>query len=336
MELDGLSGLNGLSGLAAFIRVAEARSFTAAASVLGISPSAMSHAIRQLEAKLDVRLFHRTTRSVSLTEAGAELLERVGPLMGELQSAVHQVTRSADRPAGALRLNMPRSASVLLMEPVLREFLDAYPDISLEIVIDNGLTDIVSQGFDAGIRFGDVLEKDMLVVPIKPELRVAIVASPDYLARKGIPRTPADLAAHDCINFRTVSAGTVYPWRLEKNGRRKDVAVKGRLTSNDSILVLQAALDGVGLAYLYDEYVERFQKGGHLVKLLEDWCPTEGLYLYFFNRQSMPAKLRVFIDFLKKRNPHNEIPDERPLAVRRPAQRSSAPRQPRSAKKTGR
>ncbi|HEV7816942.1 MAG TPA: LysR family transcriptional regulator [Janthinobacterium sp.] len=311
--------VDGLDGLGAFLQVAATRSFTAAAKATGLSPSAVSHTVRQLEAKLGVRLFNRTTRSVSLTEAGEQLHERVAPLMSGLQTAVNQVSTSASRPAGLLRLNVPRNASIMLIEPMLREFLDAYPDISLELVVDNGLSDIVSQGFDAGIRFGNVLEKDMHVVPVRPELRAAIVASPDYLARRGVPTDPAMLHDHDCIVFRGTSSGLLYPWDLEKDGERRQVPVTGRLISNDSLPVLQAALDGVGLAYLYEEYVERFLRSGHLVRVLEDWSPREGLYLYFFNPRGMPPKLRVFIDFLMRPGREAALAPARAVAVRVPA-----------------
>lgn len=290
--------VDGLDGLGAFLHVAATRSFTKAAKASGLTPSAVSHTIRQLEAKLDVLLFNRTTRSVSLTEAGEQLYASVAPLMSGLQNAVRQVSRSASHPSGTLKLNVPRSASVLLIEPVLAAFLDAYPDICLDIVIDNGLSDIVSQGFDAGIRFGNVLEKDMHVVPVRPDLRVAVVASPAYLARHGVPLVPADLEEHDCIVFRGTTTGQLYPWDFEKNGRRSEVAVRGRVSSNDSLMVMQAALDGVGIAYLYEEYVARFLASGALVRLLREWSPSEGLYLYYFNPRGMPPKLRVFIDFL--------------------------------------
>jgi DNA-binding transcriptional LysR family regulator len=294
--------VDGLDGLGAFLHVAATSSFTAAAKATGLSPSAVSHTIRQLEAKLEVRLFNRTTRSVSLTEAGTELYERVAPLMNGLQTAVRQVSKSASRPAGLLRLNVPRSASIVLIEPVLRDFLDAYPDVSLELVIDNGLSDIVRQGFDAGIRFGNVLEKDMHAVPVRPAMRVAIVASPDYLARRGRPASPEDLQEHDCMAFRGTTSGTLYPWDLEKDGERRQIHVRGRFIANDSLLMLQGALDGVGLAYLYEEYVERFVQSGHLVRVMEDWSPCESLHLYFFNPRGMPPKLRVFIDFLMEAN----------------------------------
>lgn len=304
--------VDGLDGLAAFLQVAATRSFTAAAKATGLSPSAVSHTIRQLEARLEVRLFNRTTRSVSLTEAGTELYERVAPLMSGLQTAVRQVSKSASRPAGLLRLNVPRSASIVLIEPMLRDFLDAYPDISLELVIDNGLSDIVSQGFDAGIRFGNVLEKDMHAVPVRPEMRVAIVGSPDYLARRGRPMTPDDLQDHECMAFRGTTSGTLYPWDLEQGGERRQVHVRGRFIANDSLLMLQGALDGVGLAYLYEEYVERYIASGHLVRVLDDWSPSEGLFLYFYNPRGMPPKLRVFIDFLMETN---RAPAPRPRAA---------------------
>ncbi|MFZ4877509.1 LysR family transcriptional regulator [Janthinobacterium sp. Mn2066] len=288
-----------LDRLGLFIQVAQTRSFSAVAKAAGISPSAVSYAIRQLEASLDLRLFNRTTRSVSLTEAGADLLTRLEPLLGGINSVMAEARKSAHEVAGLLRINVPRSASLMLVEPVLRAFLDAYPQVSLEIIIDNGLTDITGQGCDAGIRFGDVLEKDMHVVPLKSDLKVAIVASPDYLRRHGTPLHPVDLEQHECIHFRHVSSGTLYAWRLEKDGEQHQLAVTGRLISNDSILVLQAALDGVGLAYLYEDYVVRHVANGHLVQVLQDWSPSEGLYLYYFNHRGMPPKLRVFIEFLK-------------------------------------
>ncbi|MGH8780231.1 LysR family transcriptional regulator [Paraburkholderia sp.] len=288
-----------LDGLGVFVRVAEARSFTAAAIAMGVTPSAISHTIRQLENRLDVRLFNRTTRSVSLTEAGAAFLARIQPLVSELSNAVEDVAGSSGKPAGIVRLNVPRTASIVLLEPLLREFLDAHPDIGLDITLDNGLTDVVSQGFDAGIRFGDVLEKDMMAVPLQPDLRVAIVASPDYLARRGVPDHPFALREHDCVHFRMGSTGTLYRWEFERGGESVQIEVGGRLTTNDSLVVLQAALDGVGIAYLFDRYVERFIRSGQLVRVLEEWSPTAGLYLYYFNRSSMPPKLRVLIDFLK-------------------------------------
>lgn len=288
-----------LDGLGVFVRVAEARSFTAAAVALGVTPSAISHTIRQLETRLDVRLFNRTTRSVSLTEAGAAFLTRIEPLVSQLRDAVQDVAGSSGRPAGIVRLNVPRSASVMLLEPVLRDFLDAHPDVSLDIAIDNALTDVVSQGFDAGIRFGNVLEKDMVAVPLQPDMKVAVVASPDYLARHGVPDHPLALRDHDCILYRGITSGTLYRWEFERDGEKVLVDVNGRLTTNDSILMLQAALDGVGIAYLFDRYVERFVRDGQLVRLLEDWSPPGGLYLYYFNRSGMPSKLRVLIDFLK-------------------------------------
>src|SRR5471032_589723 len=188
----------------------------------------------------------------------------------------------------------------MLIEPILPAFLEAYPDVSLDVVIDNGLSDIVSQGFDAGIRFGNVLEKDMHVVPVRPDMRVAVVASPAYLARHGTPRTPDQLQKHGCIVFRGTTTGALYPWDFERDGVRSAVAVRGRVATNDTLVALQAALDGVGIAYLYEEYVARFVASGALVPLLRKWSPSEGLYLYYFNPRGMPPKLRVFIDFLMK------------------------------------
>lgn len=314
-----------LDGLGVFVRVAEARSFTAAAVALGVTPSAISHTIRQLENRLDVRLFNRTTRSVSLTEAGAAFLARIEPLVSELRHAVQDTAGASGKPAGILRLNVPRTASIMLLEPVLREFLDAHPDIGLDITLDNGLTDVVSQGFDAGIRFGDVLEKDMMAVPLQPNLRVAIVASPEYLARRGVPDNPFALREHDCVNFRMQSTGTLYRWEFERSGESVQIEVNSRLTTNDSLLVLQAALDGVGIGYLFDHYVERFVRAGQLVRVLEEWSPAAGLYLYYFNRSSMPPKLRVFIDFLKEAL-NRPRPAQHAMSVLRPPAGAPAPR----------
>jgi DNA-binding transcriptional LysR family regulator len=305
-----------LDGLGIFVRVAEARSFTAAAVALGVTPSAISHTIRQLENRLDVRLFNRTTRSVSLTEAGAAFLARIEPLVGQLREAVQDVSGASGKPSGIVRLNVPRSASVMLLEPVLRDFLDAHPDVSLDIAIDNALTDVVSQGFDAGIRFGDVLEKDMVAVPLHPDMGVAVVASPDYLARHGVPDHPLALRDHDCIHYRGITSGTLYRWEFEREGEKLRVEVNGRLTTNDSILMLQAALDGVGIAYLFDRYVERFVRDGKLVRILDDWSPPGGLYLYYFNRSSMPPKLRVLIDFLRRETADISATGESPTVTR--------------------
>lgn len=325
---------DGLDGLGVFVRVAEARSFTAAAIALGVTPSAISHTIRQLENRLDVRLFNRTTRSVSLTEAGAAFLARVEPLVSQLRLAVQEVAGSSGKPAGILRLNVPRSASVMLLEPVLREFLDAHPDIGLDITIDNGITDVVSQGYDAGIRFGDVLEKDMMVVPLLPDLQAAVVASPEYLARRSVPDHPLALRNHDCVHFRAESTGTLYRWEFERDGESVQIEVNGRLTTNDSILMLQAALDGVGVAYLMNHYVERFVRNGQLVQVLADWSPPMSLYLYYFNRSSMPPKLRVFIDFMKQATNRAALPESIVAALREPQAVPKAKSQPKSRLKT--
>jgi len=289
-----------LDGMAAFLAVAEEKSFSAAAVRLGVSPSAVSQAIRQLEQRLGLTLFNRTTRSVNLTEVGARYLERIRPAVRELMAAADDLGAEAEKPAGLLRLNVPRSGYMVALQPVLRRFLDAYPDIRLEIVIEGQLIDIVSRGFDAGIRFGDMIERDMVAVKIGPPISVHVIASPDYLARHGVPRHPRDLLEHDCISFRYPTSGQIERWVFEKDSEQLALNVNGRLTFNDSAALTQAALDGLGVVYTINGYIERFIEDGRLVRVLSDWSPPlESLYLYFPERRRVPPKLRALIDFLR-------------------------------------
>ena len=276
-----------LDGLVVFAAVAEERGFSAAAVRLGISPSAVSQSIRQLEQRLGFTLFNRTTRSVGLTEAGARYYERVLPALRELLAASEELREAAERPIGLLRLNVPRS-------------LDRHPDIDLEIVIENALTDIVARGFDAGIRFGDLVDRDMVGVNIGPPIAVAVLAAPEYLARRGTPLHPRDLAGHACIGFRHVTTGQVERWAFEKEGERMKLAVRPRLLVNDSTALVQAALDGIGIAYMISGYIEPFVEQGRLVRILEAWSPAlPNLQLYYPDRRRVPAKLRALIDFLR-------------------------------------
>jgi len=290
-----------LDGLVTFLCVAELSSFSAAAVRLGVSPSAISQGIRNLEQRLGVPLFNRTTRSVSLTEVGERYLQRVGPAVQELASASEELDAATDRPSGLLRLNVLRAAHMIVLQPVLRRFLDAYPEVDLEITIESALVDIVSRGFDAGIRFGDLVERDMVGVRIGPPLVAHVIAAPDYIARRGVPAHPRDLLDHDCIGFRQATTGQVERWEFSRNGQDIELAVSGRLILNDSAALVQAALDGVGIAYMINGYIERFLADGRLVRVLADWSPPlAGLTLYYADRRRVPRKLRALIDFLRQ------------------------------------
>ncbi len=289
-----------LDGLVAFTCVAELGSFSAAAVRLGVSPSAVSQTIRALEQRLGVPLFNRTTRSVALTEAGSNYLGRVRPAVQAIIDAAAELGDGAERPAGLLRLNVPRAAYMIVLQPVLQRFLAAYPDIDMEIAVEGSLVDIVGQGFDAGIRFGDRVERDMVGVKVGPPIVAHVVASPDYLARRGRPVVPRDLLEHDCIGFRLTTTGQVERWAFSKDSEPLELAVKGRLIVNDSAVLVQAALDGLGVAYMINGYIGTFIAQGRLVRLLADWSPSlPGLTLYYPDRRRMPRKLRVLVDFLR-------------------------------------
>jgi DNA-binding transcriptional LysR family regulator len=291
-----------LEGLEAFVTVARMRSFSAAATRLSMSPSAVSQAVRALERRLGVALFHRTTRSVSLTEAGEAYLARVGPALQELVSAAEAVGEGADQPAGLLRLNVPRSAYMIVLQPILGEFLERFPAIDLDVVVDGAMVDIVDGGFDAGIRFGDLIQKDMIAVPVGPPISAYVVASPDYLARYGTPQHPRDLLQHRLIAFRPTNTGQVEKWEFERQGEKLVLPGTGRLTCNDLAALTQAALDGLGISYLINGHIDDLLEQGKLVRLLADWSPPlAGLHVYFADRRHMAPKLRAFIDFIRSR-----------------------------------
>lgn len=293
-----------LEGLVAFVAVAEEAGFSAAAVRLGVSPSAVSQSIRHLESRLGLPLFNRTTRSVSLTEAGARYLERVRPCVRELVAASDELGGDGDEPAGLLRLNVPRSGYMIILQPVLRRFIDAYPRINVEVMIENNLVDIVSRGFDAGMRLSNMVEKDMVAVRIGPAISVHIVASPDYLERYGTPREPRDLLNHACISFRHVTSGQIERWEFVRDGESFELPVTGRLIINDSAALVQSALDGLGIANMFNGYIDPFIESGRLVRLLADWSPSlPGFTLYYPDRRRVPLKLRALIDFL-----HRELP----------------------------
>jgi len=290
----------GFELLTVFVCVADSRGFTAAAVTMGVSKSAISHAIRQLEKRAGVRLFNRTTRSVGLTEAGEAFYSTVAPLVRELKGAFNDLAQVAAKPSGTLRLTMSRSAYVMFLEPLLRSFLDTYPEINLDIAIESRVVDIVSDGYDAGIRVNKILEQDMVTVPLGVDIRMALVASPEYIARFGVPLHPHDLLMHDCIRYNSAVTGAYERWQFSRDAEEVEIDTRGRISSNDGMTMLNAALEGHGFAYFYDRYVQDHLASGKLVRVLEDWSPARSLSLYYFNRSAMPQKLRVFIDFLKQ------------------------------------
>ncbi|MFS2153761.1 LysR family transcriptional regulator [Rhizobium sp. Rhizsp42] len=288
-----------LAQLAVLATVAEHRSFRAAAKELEIAPSAVSHAVSSLEESLGIRLLARTTRSVAPTEEGRLLLQRLKPALDEIGIALEAVSEAGGRPAGTLRVTAPRFASDILLAPRLGEFLNRYPDITLEIANEDGFIDIVREGFDAGIRLEESLEADMIAVRASPNLTTVIAASPDYFKRYPKPLHPSDLVNHRCIKRRFTN-GTIYRWEFEKGGRELVVPVDGPLIVSEDRLALIAALNGVGLAYLFDLRVEHELASGKLVRVLEDWCaPYPGPFIYYPSRRQMRPALRAFIDFFR-------------------------------------
>ena len=288
-----------LTELDAFASVARHRSFTKAAPECGVSASALSHAMRTLETRLGVRLLNRTTRSVTPTEAGEQLLARLAPALREIGEALDQVNQFRDTPRGSLRLNVPRMAARWLLAPIFARFLAAYPQIRLEVVTDDSLVDIVAQGFDAGIRFGETLARDMIALPMGPPLRLIVVAAPMYAARRGLPRQPLELKLHACIGRRFPS-GALYAWEFAKDGEALAVAVDGPLLLDDDELMLRAALDGIGLSYLYEEQAREWIDQGRLLRVLDDWCPPmPGFFLYYPSRRQLPTGLRLFVEMLR-------------------------------------
>lgn len=285
--------------MSAFAAIAEQRSFAKAAAQLGVGRSTLSQDLRALEERLGVRLLNRTTRSVSLTEAGARLLARVRPSLAELQSAAAEAADYRQRPTGLLRLVVQPPVATLLIESILARFMQQFPGIQLDVAVVKMPADIVRDGFDAGIRFGEQIDRDMITMRVMGEGRFLVVGAPDYLKRHPRPKTPRDLRHHDCIRNRLPN-GAIFGWDFERNGRTLHVAVEGRLIVNDIELSLRAVRDGLGLAYLLYDYVAADLKAGRLVPLLEDWSPRlSGFFLYHPSRRQVTGPLRAFIDFLK-------------------------------------
>jgi len=290
-----------LDDLVAFVAVAEARSFTAAAAKLGVSQSALSQTIRSLEARLGIRLLTRTTRSVAATEAGERLLRTVGPRLEEIDAELAALSEMRDKPAGTVRLTSTENAAEAVLWPALARILPDYPDIKVEIVIDYGLTDIVTERYDAGVRFGEQVAKDMIAVRISPDIRMAVVGAPGYFATRPPPRVPQELTAHGCINLRLPIHG-LYAWEFERNGRELRVRVDGQLVFSTTALILEAALAGFGLAYLPEQQVQKQLNSGALVRVLANWCPPfTGYHLYYPSRRQPTPAFALLVDALRYR-----------------------------------
>lgn len=292
--------LNNADDLLVFLAVARARSFTKAAAQLGVSQSALSHTIRGLEERLGLRLLTRTTRSVAPTEAGERLLRTIGPRFEEIATELAALSDLREKPAGTIRITAGEHAANRILWPALAKLLPAYPDIKVEITVDYGFVDIVAERFDAGVRLGEQVAKDMVAVRIGPDMRMAVVASPAYLAKRKRPQTPQDLTAHDCINLRLPTHGGLYAWEFEKGGRALKVRVEGQLVFNTLALRLDAALAGLGLAYLPEDEVQPHIAEGRLVRVLADWCPPfSGYHLYYPSRRQSSAAFALVIDTLR-------------------------------------
>ncbi|MEO3989236.1 LysR family transcriptional regulator [Pseudocitrobacter cyperus] len=289
-----------IADFATFLAVARHQSFRGAADALGLSPSAISHAIKQLEQRLKIRLFNRTTRSVALTEAGRSLYERLRPAFEDIQTMLDEVNNFRETPSGTLRFNAARIAARVFLMPLLTKFTRRYPDIKIEVSSDDRLVDIVAEGFDAGIRLGAIVEQDMIAVPIGPPIRLTVVATPAHFARFGRPEHPRDLLQHPCVVFRYPS-GRPYHWEFHGPEGQLDVATTGNITVDDIDAELDAVLMGAGVGYLLNEQVDEHLKSGRLESVLEEWLPARpGFQLYYPNRHYMSCGLRAFLDFIKQ------------------------------------
>jgi DNA-binding transcriptional LysR family regulator len=290
-----------LAELTAFVVVAEERSFRRGAARLELKPSTVSHSLRSLEERLGVRLLNRTTRTVAPTEAGALLLAQLGPAFQTIGSAVEGVNAFRSRPHGTLRLNVPRLAGRMVLAPLFGAFTRAYPDVTLEITMNDGFVDIVRDGYDAGIRLGESLEQDMIAVKVAGPMRAAVVASPEYLARAPKLVTPQDLHRHTCINRRRIAGGTLYRWEFAKGSKRLTILVDGPLILDDDQLMIDAALSSVGLAYVGEPAVTDHIASGRLVRVLEDWCPPfPGFFLYYPRHRQTSASLSALVGMLRQ------------------------------------
>jgi DNA-binding transcriptional LysR family regulator len=291
-----------IDDLVAFLAVARERSFTRAAAQVGVSQSALSHTIRGLEERLGLRLLTRTTRSVAPTEAGERLIGAVGPRLDEIEAELAALSALRDKPAGAIRITAGESSAQTVLWPAVAKLLPDYPDIRIEIVVDQGLVDNVTERYDAGVRIGEQVAKDMIAVRIGPDMSMAVVTAPSYLAARGVPKTPHDLTEHSCVNLRLPTYGGLYAWEFEKDGHELKVRVEGQLVVNTNGLRLEAALAGLGLAYLPEEHVRDALARGALVRVLADWCPPfPGYHLYYPSRRQPTPAFALLLEALRYR-----------------------------------
>ena len=294
---------NSLNDLVAFRAVATERSFTRAAAQMGVSTSALSHAVRGLEERLGIRLLNRTTRTVVPTDAGERLLDKVGALFDGVEAELASLSELRDKPSGTIRITTSAHAAKTILEPALIPLLSAYPDLNVELSADPGFVDIVAERFDAGVRLGETVAQDMIAVRIGPDMCMAAAASPAYLANHAPPLVPHDLSRHNCINLRFPTYGGLYAWEFEKDGRALNVRVAGQMTVNDTSVALQAAMDGLGIAYITDDQVLPLIAEGRLVRVLEDWCPPfPGYHLYYPSRRQHSSGFAALIEALRYRN----------------------------------
>ncbi|QQO17480.1 LysR family transcriptional regulator [Bradyrhizobium diazoefficiens] len=291
-----------VNDLLAFFAVARERSFTRAAAQLGVSQSALSHTVRALEERLGLRLLARTTRSVAPTEAGERLLRNVAPRFDEIEAELSALTALRATPSGTLRITTGEHAAQTILWPTLARLMPRYPDVKIELVLDNGLTDIVAERYDAGVRLGEQVAKDMIAVRIGPEMRMAVVGAPAYFAARPKPKRPHDLTEHNCINIRLPTYGGIYAWEFEKRGRAMKVRVDGQLIFNNGLLRMNAVLAGLGLAYLPEDLVKREIANGRLIHVLADWCaPFAGYHLYYPSRRQPTPAFAVLVEALRYR-----------------------------------
>jgi DNA-binding transcriptional LysR family regulator len=289
--------------LSVFLAIARTRSFRRAAVDLGVSASALSHALRNIEERLGLRLFNRTTRSVSLTEAGQRLQQRVRPAFDDIEAALEDLGSLRDKPSGTLRINSSRQAAKHVLLPLVTRFLKAYPEVSVDVVVDDGFVDIVAGGFDAGVRLGETLAADMIAAPLGPRQRMVVVGSPAYFKRHPAPASPQDLTGLPCIRFR-FRGGEIYRWEFERAGEELSIEVNGPLTLLDMDLMVDAALDGIGLAYVFESNVAELIAKRRLVQVLDDWCGYfPGFFLYYPNRRQHTAAFRAFLEFVRASSP---------------------------------
>ena len=291
-----------LGDLVAFLTVAEERSFTRAAALIGTSQSSLSHTVRRLEERMGVRLLTRTTRNVVPTEAGEQLMETLRPAFNDIRGRIDALSAMRQKPGGTIRITSSRHAAETILVPAVKRLMADYPDVNIEISVDQRFVDLVAERYDAGVRLGESIEKDMIAVRIGPELRMMVAGSPEYFARNPAPMTPHDLTQHNCINLRLPTLGGLYAWEFERDGRPLNVRVEGQFICNDVPMIIDAALDGLGLTCLPDDHLGPLVKEGRLVPVLEDWCaPFPGYHLYYPSRRLASPAFALLVDALRYR-----------------------------------